>query len=301
MTRILSDGITVVLFSLLSTAVAFAADAPSAGNAELFARLDANHDGFLATDEITPENRQLFERLIRKGDADHDGSLSKDEFLKSLTPAATDKPIEEKQSTGPQAAAVRYLLLTLDKNQNAVIEEDEIPKKFAPAFEFVMDRLDINKNGRLERYELARGGPALAQIAMRYVEREGIDVKAELARLEKEQGDAVNRFDDQQFGPTNLTDPKKAKQLFAQLDQNGDGFIEKKEIPDPLQQPLERFMRMADRDGDGKLSRQEFTEGAERLSKFLGRRAKEERRDMKAAKSAKRESKSGDSAASGNK
>src|SRR3954451_13764864 len=47
MTRILSDGITVVLFSLLSTAVAFAADAPSAGNAELFARLDANHDGFL--------------------------------------------------------------------------------------------------------------------------------------------------------------------------------------------------------------------------------------------------------------
>jgi len=301
MKRILSEGITIVVFSLFSAAAAFAANGPSAGSAELFARLDANRDGSLAAEEITAENRPLFERLVRKGDANHDGSLSKDEFLNALTPSVTDKPIEEKQSTGPQADAVRYLLLTLDKNQNAVIEEDEIPQKFRPAFGFVMDRLDANKNGRLERYELARGGPALAQIAMRYVERERIHVKAELARLEKDQGDAVNRFDDQQFGPANLTDPKKAKQLFAQLDQNGDGFIEKKEIPEPLQQPLERFMRMADRDGDGKLSRQEFTEGAERLSKFLGRRAKEERRDMKAAKSAKRESKSGDSSASGNK
>ena len=35
----------------------------------------------------------------------------------------------------------------------------------------------------------------LAQIAARYVEREGIDVKAELAKLEKSQGDAFNRFD----------------------------------------------------------------------------------------------------------
>jgi len=289
---------TLTLSFTLLAAAGLAAETPPAGNADLFSRLDTNHDGTVSAAEVTPESRPLFERLVRRADANHDGSLSKDEFLKGLTPSATDKPIEEKQSTAPQTDAVRYLLLTLDKNQNAVIEEDEIPKKFAPAFEFVMDRLDGKKNGKLERQELARGGPALAQIAMRYVQREGIDVKAELAKLEKEQGDAVNRFEDQQFGPGSFADPKKAKQMFAQLDQNSDGFVEKKEIPEPLQQPLERFMRMADRDGDGKLSRQEFTEGAERLSKFLGRRAKEERRDMKAAKSAKRDTKSGDSASS---
>src|SRR4051795_623318 len=231
-------------FTLLAANSVFAADAPSAGDAELFARLDANHDGHVSADEVTAENRPLYERLVRRGDSNHDGSLSKDEFLKALTPSATDKPIEEKQSTAPQTDAVRYLLLTLDKNQNAVIEEDEIPKKFAPAFEFVMDRLDGNKNGKLERQELARGGPALAQIAMRFVQREGVDVKAELAKLEKEQGDAVNRFEDQQFGPGSFADPKKAKQMFAQLDQNSDGFVEKKEIPEPLTQPLDRFMRM---------------------------------------------------------
>src|SRR5262249_5307922 len=155
---------TVVLASL-----SLAAEPPSAGNAELFGRLDANHDGVVTPEEIAAENRPLFERLVRKADTNHDGSLSKDEFLNALIPNPTDKPIEEKQSTSAQADAVRYLLLTLDKNQNGVIEADEIPRDIGPGFEFLMDRLDANKNGRLERYELARGGPALAQLAMRYV------------------------------------------------------------------------------------------------------------------------------------
>ncbi|HVT29580.1 MAG TPA: EF-hand domain-containing protein, partial [Lacipirellulaceae bacterium] len=122
-------------------------------------------------------------------------------------------------------------------------------------------------------------------------ERNDVDLKVKLAGLEKEQGSEANRFDEQPMPLENLRDPKKARQLFAQLDQNDDGQIEKKEVPAPLQKPLERFMRMADRNDDGKLSEQEFLNGAERLSRFLSRRDKQVRRELKARKNASRDSK----------
>lgn len=289
-----------ILGSLYLAAPA-AGGSPSAGDAELFNRLDANHNGVVAADEVTSENRPLFERLLRRSDSNHDKALSREEFLASLVPSRPEKPIEEKQPASmPEADAVRYLLLTLDKNQNGVIEADEIPTKMKPAFEFVLERLDANKNGRLDRYELGRGGPAMAQIAARYVGREHIDVKAELAKLEKSQGSSFNRFDEQPDPIESLRDPKKARLLFAQLDQNGDGQLEKKEVPDPLQQPLERFMRMSDRDGDGRLSEREFLDGSERLSRFFGRQAKQERTDRKAEKN-ERKSKSANSSSSDKK
>jgi Ca2+-binding EF-hand superfamily protein len=285
--------LVAAVLSTLCIAAIRAGETSSVGTADLFDRLDANHNGVVSADEVATENLRLFERLLRRADANHDKALSREEFLASLVPTRPDKPIEAKQAANlPQADALRYLLLTMDKNQNAVIEEDEIPKEMKPAFEFVMDRIDANNNGRLDRYELSRSGPALSQIAARYVERKGIDVKAELAKLQKSQGSSFTRFDDQPNFFENIRDPKKAGQLFAQFDSNGDGQLEKKEIPDPLQQPLERFFRMADRDGDGRLSKQEFLDGAERLSRFMNRQNKEERKDLKARKAATRTAKS---------
>src|SRR3954453_19522072 len=105
-----------LILNALAAISTWAEVGPSALNAELFTRLDSNSDGVVVAGEISAENRPLFERLVRRGDANHDGSLSKAEFISAITTSKTDKPIEEKQSTGPQADAVRYLLLTLDKN-----------------------------------------------------------------------------------------------------------------------------------------------------------------------------------------
>jgi Ca2+-binding EF-hand superfamily protein len=290
------------ILTVVWAAVSSAADTPSAGNAELFNRLDTDHNGVLSADEISPENRPLFERLLRVGDVNHDKSLSRDEFLAALVPSRPEKPIETKQpDTLPHADALRYLLLSMDTNRDAVIEPKEVPPAFKPAFEAMLNRFDANKNGRLDRYELTRGGPALAQIAGRYVERQGIDVKPKLAKLEKQQGSDANRFDALPMPFADLRDPKKARQLFAQFDENGDGQIEKKELPPPLQKPLERFMRMADRNDDGKLSQQEFLDGAERLSRILSRREREQRREAKAKKNAARASKIGTSKAEDSK
>ena len=115
--------------------MAAAANATSAGDAELFNRLDANHDGAIAADEVTSENRSLFERLVRRADANHDKSLSREEFLASLVPSRPERPVEAKEPANPpQADAVRYMLLKLDANQNARIEKDEVPKAAAADF-----------------------------------------------------------------------------------------------------------------------------------------------------------------------
>ena len=55
--------ITVLLGSLFMAGVAVAAGASSAGDAELFNRLDANHDGVIGAAEVTSENRALFQRF----------------------------------------------------------------------------------------------------------------------------------------------------------------------------------------------------------------------------------------------
>jgi Ca2+-binding EF-hand superfamily protein len=286
----------------VASATCFAANtAPSAGDAELFNRLDANHNGAIVADEVTSENRALFDRLLRKGDKNQDKSLSRDEFVAALVPSRPEKAIEAKQPSGmAEADEVRYLLLKLDTNSNARIEKDEVPKNMQAVFETILDRLDTNNDDKLDRQELSRPNPMLPMLAKRYVEREGIDVKVELAKIEKSQGSAAKRFDGQPMALERLRDPKEARQMFKELDNNADGYIEMKELPEPLRERFERFISMSDRDRDKRLSEQEFLDGTERLSRFLNRQAKDDRRDLKAMK-AERKSKSANSASSDKK
>jgi Ca2+-binding EF-hand superfamily protein len=251
---------------------ATATETPSAGDAALFDRLDADHNGSIAADEVAAENRKLFDRLLRRADADHDQALTRKEFLASLVPTRPEKPMEEKEpSTVPGANAVRYLLLTMDTNRNARIEKDEVPKELKGSLATLIERADRNGNGSLERQELSRGGPAMSAVAMRYAQRQRIDVDAELAKLKKSEGAAFNRFEQQPVPLNEVRDAKQARQLFAQFDENGDGRLEAKEVPDPLREPIQRMVRIADRDGDGKLTQDEFVTATEQLSRFMRR------------------------------
>ena len=287
--------IAVLLGTLGMAGAAVAANTTSAGDTDLFDRLDKNHDGVISADEVTAENRSLFERLLRRADTNHDKSLSREEFLASLVPSRPERPVESKEAAvPPQADAVRYMLLKLDTNKNARIEKDEVPKELRPIFEILLERLDSNGDGQLDRQELSRSGPGLAQIAARYVEREGIDVKTELPKLEKAQGAAAKRFDDKGSPLERLADPQQARQMFKELDTNNDGYLSEKELSEVFRERANRFVTMSDRDHDGRLSEREFLDGAERVSKFLGRQMKDERKDLKAKKN-ERKLKSADS------
>ncbi|MCI0335912.1 MAG: hypothetical protein L0228_22115 [Planctomycetes bacterium] len=262
-------------------AAAFAAhsDAPSAGDDALFERLDADGNGTISIAEAPSDQEQLFARLVRKADVNGDRSLSRDEFIAALVPTRPEKRIEEKQPDGyPQANAVRYLLLTMDTSRDSSIESDEVPDDFQPVFEIMAERVDTNKNGTLDRYELSRAARELGQISARYVARERIDVARELKKLEKSQGKVARRFDEPP-GPflANLSNPRKARSVFTQFDANKDGKLELSEMPEPLQPQLQRFVRFADRDRDGGLSDREFLAAAERISRLMpGQRPKSE-------------------------
>lgn len=260
----------------------------SAGDAALFDRLDVNHDGLLKGDEVSQDHRSLFERLVRNGDKNHDAALSREEFVAALVPSRPERPIEEKESaTFPNANAVRYVLLMMDTDRNARIEKDEVPSQFQSAFTTMVERLDKNGDGKLDRQELGRGGPAMSAVAGRYVQRQGIDVDAELAKLKKSQGAAFDRFERQPMPLQALKNPQQAREMFAQLDENGDGKVAAGEVPEPLQQPLRRLTRLGDRDGDGKLNEKEFVAATEMAAKFLKERQGDEmRRDKKAKREA---------------
>jgi Ca2+-binding EF-hand superfamily protein len=121
--------------------------------------------------------------------------------------------------------------------------------------------------------ELSRGGPPLAQIAGRFTQREGIDVEAELKKLEKKFGKTTNRFELQRVPLQDLGDPEKAREIFAQLDGNGNGQVEPDEVPEPFRRTLQRLLRTGDRDGDGRLSRREFLAAAKQVAERQARQA----------------------------
>ncbi len=248
------------------------APAPSAAQDGLFQRLDADGDGALSETEIAPEDRNLFQRLMRRADDDGDGRLSHDEFRSGLVPSRPEKPLEKKQpSTLPQADAVRYVLLTMDTTRDSIIDAEEVPPELLDVFDALTERVDRNNNDTIERQELDRAGQVLSAVAGRYVQRHEIDPAAELKKLARTQRDDFDRFERRPIPFDQIRDPKQARKVFKQLDTDRDGYLESKEIPQPLQQSLERFWQLADRDRDRKLSEREFLVGAERLARFRDR------------------------------
>jgi Ca2+-binding EF-hand superfamily protein len=65
------------------------------------------------------------------------------------------------------------------------------------------------------------------------------------------------------FAPAQQEKPKRpdAAALFSQLDKNGDGFITEDEVGDDRKAFFERLLRVADKNKDGKLSKDEFVAG----------------------------------------
>lgn len=269
----ITSAVTVVL-----SAAAWSANLaapPSAGSDELFNRLDANGDGSITAAEVPSDQSRLFARLVHKSDANGDQALSRDEFVAGLVPTRPEKKLEAKEpSSNPQADAVRLVLLKMDTSRNSSIDADEVPDQMRDLFENLADRVDADKNGTMDRYELSRGARQLGQLAVRYVAAERINVAKELRKIEKSQGDLARRFDEApgtMLG--NLPAPERARAFFKQLDANRDGKLVRDEWPSQLPAQPERLMRLADRDRDGALSEREFVVAIERVTRARGRRA----------------------------
>ena len=54
---------------------------------------------------------------------------------------------------------------------------------------------------------------------------------------------------------------QEADELFGKLDSNKDGYVARDEVQDAQRALYERLVRTADKNGDGKLSKEEFQAG----------------------------------------
>lgn len=256
--------------SLLLGALPATADDIRVADDQLFGRLDANGDGWLEPSELPDGQSQLFARLLRLGDKDGDGRLTHAEWQQAIKPRRPAKPIEQKRASElPGADAARLLLLKLDADGDGMLTKAEAPEEYEFAFRRIVDQYDRNDDERVDRVELARGGPGLPRIAQQAVRRLDLDVDRELQKLDRQQGDAAQRFSERPDPRKLLGDPRQAAALFQQLDRNNDGKIERDELPEQAQGQLGRLFRFGDRNRDNALSQREFLTATERASRLM--------------------------------
>ena len=232
----------------------------------LFGRLDKNQDGQLAADEIGEQHQRLFARLLRSADDDRDGRLTSSEFQISLRPRQTEKPLVKKVgSEMPGADALLLLLAKMDVNTNGQIESKEVPSQLRQVFDTLEERLGGQRDGVLDRRELAQSAPRLSNIAMRMAERMKLDVEVELALLPDKQWRSVqNMLGPRQRGEP-LADPERAREFFRRIDANGDGQVALDEVPDQIAERFEQLLERADRNRDEQISEQELMAVSRRL------------------------------------
>ncbi|MFO1043576.1 MAG: EF-hand domain-containing protein [Planctomycetaceae bacterium] len=186
-------------------------------------------------------------------------------------PEGADRPREGRPMEGRGPAFFRML----DKNQDGRLSKDELAKATD-----LFDELDRNHDGHLDPAELFAGtggppgpregnpsgrdrGDAPREDAPR---REGAP-RGDAPRGDNPRGDAPRREaapeGDRPAGDRR-PDAERARgaaPIFQRLDRDGDGKISKDEAPEPMK---ERFS-MLDTNGDGSVSLEEFRAGAQLL------------------------------------
>ena len=230
----------------------------------LFDRLNRNGDGRLTRGEIPSDRRRVFQRLLRTSDSNADGALTRREFEAATTPQQPAKNLEKKQSSEfPGANALRVLIHQMDRDKDYVITAEEVPSQLRSPFENMLRVADGDRDRRLDRAELARGGPRLSRMAQRAAERLDINVDREIRNvptnlLQPPVTDRARR--PAEF----LRNPEQRAMLFARLDANRDDRLTLDELPEQAKRRFARLLRAADRDRDGSVSKRELEAFARR-------------------------------------
>jgi Ca2+-binding EF-hand superfamily protein len=253
-------------------------------NRTLFDYLDRNQDGKLSREELLDAPAAL--RVL---DVNEDEVITPDELFgaparprlgggagtNQVQPAADSGPIPFLllQPGGDERLA-RRLLERYDRNKDGKLSRAEVGLE-----QDVFNRLDTNHDGQLDAAELAEwvGLPPDVEVLVQLGEGRGKGGSATLLSPEERARPLVSALRPQRTGillialrdvqvellPDDAVEADRPRaraelqQRFRALDANGDGYLDSKELyHEPFD--LVPLLRLADRDGDGKVSRQEF-------------------------------------------
>jgi Ca2+-binding EF-hand superfamily protein len=218
--------------------------------AKLFDKLDANHDGFITSDEVPQESRRLFDRLLRRGDKNADGKLRRDEFTSAMSedrPAADPAGGSVPQTgglsgigsigavaDGPGRFMGIAVFRALDTNADGKLDAKEIV-----AAVDVLKKL-ANNDGEITREELLESLPPGMGPGGRGAGRGPAGAPGTAAGGQPDQGE--------------MSPLAAFKRMMSMFDKNGDGKLQKDELPPRL---AERFDDL-DANKDGALDESEI-------------------------------------------
>ncbi len=226
---------------------------------QLFNQLDRNADGQLTANELPNLNTvpPPFRAALMAADKNGDGALSRDEFLGSFPgrpngpPGGNGQPPTGGPPTGTTAGAGTGAPFGFGNSSGlkpepaAPIKSSEIDKLFR--------QFDANHDGKLTADE----APSQHRdVIEKLITGAGKDADGGLSKVEFRE--ALKRSPE--LGAQLVE--SDAKFMFQEMDVNRDGQLTADEIPQAHRALFDRLLAAGDKDGDGALSRREYTKAS---------------------------------------
>lgn len=285
----------------------------------LIGAIDRDHNGELSSEEISGAVE-----VLKKFDTDDDGTVSRRELFIAMAPKGQgDRPQGRRPEGGqadarrPSPEAIVKRIMESDKDGDGKLSKEETPERMARGF----DRMDSDNDGYLSSEEITvalkamsqRGGegrpggpandrgdagrPSPEAIVKRIMEADedgdgkiskdeaperlarGFDrmdsdddgyltseeITVAMKAMFQRGGDRPNRPGSSEAGrgDDRRPDPEMFVKRMMQADKDGDGKISKDEAPERMQQVFDRF----DADSDGFVTREEITSHMKAMAK----------------------------------
>lgn len=229
---------------------------------QVFQQFDKDGDGVLTKDEVPEQLAENFERVDSSGN----GTIERAELAKVLREISQDsaKPQPGGQQITPQV--LRQAFLRYDTDKDGLLTRDEVPANRRQALSQMIRQFDDNDDDKLSLEEYVRGSMAMVN------RQAGMNPSAPTV--------VFRTLDKDGDGQLSADEIASAADSLGKLDRNSDGSLSRQELapaaanrPDSpidaavIQGYLRRVMQ-ADKDGDGKLNRDEATG---RLAEFFDR------------------------------